>query len=115
VVARGSRAGVAGLAGSEHGQRILCGHFSAVDSDSSRLADSFENYCRIRLDGFLGHYAHLIPPDAGERVRQQPTVAACLSRLQEELELLGDHRLYLFIDEYDNFANNLLVREGRGK
>ena len=87
--------------------------FSAVDSDSGRLAASFENYCRIRLDGFLGHYADLIPPAASERIQSQPSIADCLSRLQEELELLGDYRLYLFIDEYDNFANHLLVREGR--
>jgi len=89
--------------------------FSAVDSDSSRMMASLETYCRIRLDGFLGHYGGIIPPEACERVRNQPSVADCLSRLQEELEQLGDHRLYLFIDEYDNFANNLLVREGRDK
>ncbi len=89
--------------------------FSAVDPDPARLMASFESYCRIRLDGFLGHYAEIIPPDACERIRGQHSVADCLSRLQEELELLGGHRLYLFIDEYDNFANNLLVREGRDK
>lgn len=62
--------------------------FSAVDSDSRKLAPSFENYCRIRPDGFLGHYADRIPQAAGERIQAQPTVADCLSRLQEELELL---------------------------
>ena len=99
----------------KHGYLALRFDFSAVDSDSRKLAASFENYCRIRLDGFLGHYADRIPEAACERIRAQPTVADCLSRLQEELELLGDDRLYLFIDEYDNFANNLLVREGRQK
>jgi hypothetical protein len=99
----------------KHGYLVLRFDFSAVDSDSRKLAASFENYCRIRLDGFLGHYADRIPKTACERIQAQPTVADCLSRLQEEMELLGDDQIYLFIDEYDNFANNLLVREGRQK
>ena len=88
--------------------------FSAVDADSSRMAASFETYCRIELESFLGRYAALIPAEPAEKVIAEPNTPARLERLFRTADALG-LALYLFIDEYDNFANNLLVREGRDK
>ncbi len=85
--------------------------FSAVRAEPEHLYPSFETYCRNHLDGFLMRHEGRIPPACAERVRDQPTVAAALDRLILELKLLGQS-LYLFIDEYDNFANNLLVNAG---
>jgi hypothetical protein len=88
--------------------------FSAVDSDSRRLADSFETYTRIELESFLQRYAGLTPPEQGQAVIAERTAAARIEKLIRTIDTLG-LSLYLFIDEYDNFANNLLVREGRDK
>jgi hypothetical protein len=85
--------------------------FSAVRAEPEHLYPSFETYCRNHLDGFLMRHEALIPTAYAERVRDQPTVTAALDRLIMELGLLG-RTLYLFIDEYDNFANNLLVHAG---
>lgn len=88
--------------------------FSAVDSDSRRLADSFETYIRIELESFLERYADLIPAEQGQAVIAERTAAARIEKLIRTIDTLG-LSLYLFIDEYDNFANHLLVREGRDK
>jgi hypothetical protein len=85
---------------------------SAVRAEPEYLYSSFDTYCRNHLDGFLMRHHARIPAECADRVREQPTVAAALDRLILELRLLGES-LYLFIDEYDNFANNLLVNAGQ--
>ena len=98
----------------KHGYLALRFDFSAVDSDSRRLENSFETYTRIELQSFLQRYEALIPPELGQEVIAERTAAARIEKLIRVTDALG-HSLYLFIDEYDNFANNLLVREGRDK
>ncbi|CAK0776467.1 AAA family ATPase [Gammaproteobacteria bacterium] len=88
--------------------------FSVVDSDPRRLEDSFEGHLRIEMDLLFRRYRSLIPDEIAQRVMGEVTGSRRLERLFSELHDLGLF-LYLFIDEYDNFANNLLVREGREK
>lgn len=86
--------------------------FSRVDPDSRRLADSFETYCRNEIDFFLRRHSARISVEVADRVRAQPTIPSSLNRLMKELVLLGSLPLYLFVDEYDNFANQILAHEG---
>ena len=97
----------------ERGQYLtLRFDFSMVRAEPEHLESSFETHCRNQIDGlFLRHAEHL-PEGMAARVREQPTVAAALERLLMELGHLG-RSLYLFIDEYDNFANNLLAHFGQ--
>ena len=88
--------------------------FSAVDPDSRKLAASFETYIRIELESFVQRYAALIPAEQGQKILGEQTASARIEQLIRTTDALG-LPLYLFIDEYDNFANNLLVREGQQK
>ena len=88
--------------------------FSAVDSDSRRLETSFETYIRIELESFVQRYAAYIPAVQGQKILAEQTAPARIEQLIRTMDTL-ELPLYLFIDEYDNFANNLLVREGRQK
>jgi hypothetical protein len=98
----------------KHGYLALRFDFSVVDADPRKLEESFEGHLRIEMDLLFRRYRILIPPEVAERVMGEPTGSRRLERLFSELYALG-LSLYLFIDEYDNFANNLLAREGRQK
>jgi len=90
---------------------VLRFDFSAIDIE--RLHTSFEVYCRNNINGFLQRYHRFIPEDVAARVRQQAQVDACLQQLMIELQALDAPPLYLFVDEYDNFANHILAHKGR--
>lgn len=86
--------------------------FSAVSSSPAEVRDSFEGHTRILLIDFLDRHAERVPASSAQAVLSEPTHARRLERLINELRKLG-LSLYLFIDEYDNFANNILVNAGR--
>lgn len=86
--------------------------FSAVSSSPAEVRESFEAHTRILLIDFLDRHAARIPERSAEAVLSEPTNARRIERLISETRKLG-LSLYLFIDEYDNFANNILVNAGR--
>ncbi len=86
--------------------------FSAVSSTAAEARESFEAHTRIRLLDFLDRHAERIPASSTEAIMSEPNLARRLERLISESGKLG-LSLYLFIDEYDNFANNLLVNSER--
>jgi len=75
------------------------------------LESSFDDHVRIRIDSFLKRHAGLIPADEAEAILGE---ANSHQRLQRLFAILAQRQLslYLFIDEYDHFANNLLVSQG---
>ncbi|NEX19639.1 AAA family ATPase [Thiorhodococcus mannitoliphagus] len=96
----------------ERGQYLcLRFDFSAVRSRPDLVEESFEHYTRIILIDFLQTHAERLPPGTAERVLTEATQARRFERLLGELKA-GGLSLYLFIDEYDNFANNILVNAG---
>ena len=96
----------------ERGQYLtLRFDFSAVRADSQYVQDSFETHIRITLIDFLKRHAETLSPASAEAVLAETTAAGRIERLIGALREHGAN-LYLFIDEYDHFANNLLVSEG---
>lgn len=97
----------------EQGQYLcLRFDFSAVSSSPAEVRESFEAHTRIILSGVLERNRARLPEGLPERVLAETTLNRRLERLIDGL--LGcDLSLYLFIDEYDNFANNILVNAGR--
>ncbi|MBK1647519.1 AAA family ATPase [Rhabdochromatium marinum] len=85
--------------------------FSAVRSDLRLVEESFEAHTGILLEGVLERHRERLPEGLTERVMRETTLIRRLERLIDDL-LLTDQPLYLFIDEYDNFANNILVNDG---
>ena len=97
----------------ERGQYLcLRFDFSAVSSTPAEVRDSFEAHTRILLIDFLDRHAERVPAGSAQAILSEPTHARRFERLINELRKLG-LSLYLFIDEYDNFANNILVNAGR--
>ena len=97
----------------ERGQYLtLRFDFSMVaTSQPEQIAASFDAHLRLRIDDLLVRHATAIPPEDAEAIRREPNST---QKLQHLFGVLTQRRLglYLFIDEYDHFANNILVRQG---
>lgn len=87
-------------------------NFSAVDSRPEHLETSFENHCEIRLLEFIGRYKRFFPVGFEQEMLKYPTAADRLQHIDRIASSLG-LRIYLFIDEYDNFTNSILATMGR--
>ena len=76
------------------------------------LKQRFDQYCSIKYSSFARKYAQYYEPDFVEKVEQFGTnSSAQLGYICDEAKKRG-HQLYLIIDEYDNFTNNVLNEEG---
>ena len=86
-------------------------NFSMVNDKLETLEREFEAYCVIELEGTLERHPDLFPGAARQRILAPPSIATKLSML---FRYAGDHDipLYVLIDEYDNFANTVLARQG---
>ncbi|NDV81489.1 ATP-binding protein [Bacteroides sp. 51] len=87
-------------------------NFSAVDPRPERLEPSFESHCHIQLLGFIRRYKRFFPANFEEEVMKLPVTADRLQYINKIASDLG-LRIYLFIDEYDNFTNSILATIGR--
>ena len=90
---------------------VLRLNFSAFSKKLSALEENFERYCHTRLRGTLEVNDDLFPKEVTQRILAQPTMGSRLNELFFHAEQLGV-RLFLLIDEYDNFANTILAGEG---
>ncbi|SLM29768.1 conserved hypothetical protein [Desulfamplus magnetovallimortis] len=92
---------------------ILEFNFSAVIKDREKVQDNFNFYCNVKIDDFVIRYKQYIPDKVFEKLRKDKDISA-----SEKLQILSsglkdsDVKLYLLIDEYDNFANSLLAEYG---
>ena len=85
--------------------------FSAIGTRPALLEENFEGHCDTRLRGMLEVNADLFPDGLARRILSPPTIGRRLDALFFHAERIGV-RLYLLIDEYDNFANTILAGEG---
>ena len=90
---------------------VLRLNFSAFGKLLSTLKESFEDYCYTQLRGMLEANADVFPEQLTNRILAPPTMGGRLNELFLHARQL-DVRLFLLIDEYDNFANTILAGEG---
>ena len=90
---------------------VLRLNFSAFSKRLATLEERFEGHCHTRLRGMLEANADLFPEELTQRILSPPAIDGRLDELFLHAERLGV-RLYLLIDEYDNFANTILAGEG---
>ena len=83
-------------------------NFSQVAKASDQVQSSFNDCCSERLDVFVSRHAGLLPPGTAETVRAKRTCHEKLNALTTHLAGSG-LRLYVVIDEYDNFTNTILA------
>ena len=86
--------------------------FSTFDDTPETLRERFEGYCFIELRHALERHPDLFPEAALQRILAPPAIDG---RLTELFKYAGEHGipLYILIDEYDNFANTMLVHRGQ--
>ncbi len=85
--------------------------FSAVSKDVSKVQDSFDEYAGLCCDTFARTYAKLLPDGLPERIFAADNVCMKLNEIFLGMRN-GKHKLYVMIDEYDNFTNTILAESG---
>ena len=93
------------------GYAVLRLNFAAFSKRLATLEENFEGHCNLRLEGMLQVNADLFPEEVARSILSPPTIGRRLDALFYHAERLGV-RLYVLIDEYDNFANTILAGEG---
>ena len=97
----------------EQGQfQVLHLDFSLVGSDLENLYENFNSYCCDVMNTFIDNYKKYYSPRVVERVHNAKTAASKLNIVRMEAKLAGN-KLYLIVDEYDNFTNNVLNVKGQ--
>ena len=85
-------------------------NFAEVDGSLENYENSLDVHCNIMFNSCCDRYAHLLPPDTKEGLQKEKGAVAQLRYLCQKCMDAGQ-RIYLFIDEYDNFTNNILANE----
>ncbi|MCC8112456.1 MAG: ATP-binding protein [Bacteroidales bacterium] len=85
--------------------------FSHVTSDIDLLEQSFTEYCKGQIWIFFKRYPTIYTDEEKSQILGALTIKGALVNLVELTHLKG-HKIYLFIDEYDNFTNLVLAAHG---
>ena len=85
--------------------------FSAVSKVPPSVEADFSRYASLRCDTFARDYGKSLPDGLAERVFNATDVCAKLNEIIAGLEHTGI-KLYVLIDEYDNFTNTILAESG---
>ena len=91
--------------------QVLHLDFSQIGGDAEVLPVKFNQYFGIRLDDFVERYAAYYPEDFVERVREREDADSKFALITATAQARG-HKLYLIVDEYDNFTNTVLNEQG---
>lgn len=84
---------------------------SQVGGDSMSVEQNFEQYGCLQWDRFAAQYRKYYPEGFYERVMSLHNFAGKLTYITGCAQDAG-YQLYLIIDEYDNFTNDILNKEG---
>ena len=93
--------------------QVLFLDFSQITGRIDVLEERFNAYLCIRLDGFIDTYADYYTKEEIDRVHARTEHADKFQLIFDAAKKHG-HRLYLIIDEYDNFTNVVLNEHGEG-
>ncbi len=95
----------------EHGKYLFIDfNFTGVEKQFDRVQPSFNDYCSERLDVFAERHADRLPAGAVDAILMAPTCHGKLNALTTRLKGSG-LKLYIVIDEYDNFTNTILAED----
>jgi len=85
-------------------------NFAEVAAGLDDYKDGLDNHCRLVFNFFCDIYAHILPTGTKEGLQQEPDAVSKLRFLCQKCQEVGE-KIYLFIDEYDNFTNMILAHE----
>ena len=90
--------------------QVLKLNFSHIGSSTEGLAAAFETYISSALDGFAAAYEDILG-SAFVKDLEHKSATAKFNDIVIRLRHLNQNGLYLLIDEYDNFTNQMLRSE----
>ena len=88
--------------------QVLHLDFSRVSGKLENLEENFYSYLGIRLDSFARQYEHCYGEGFAQAVKEQKTAAMKLDYINDRSKETGT-RLYLIVDEYDNFTRSAFM------
>ncbi len=89
-------------------------NFSEVVGTLNDYKDGLDTHCNIAFCSFCNVYAHLLPAGTKEEMNKRDGAVAQLAFLCQVCKEAGQ-KIYLFIDEYDNFTNMILASKEHEK
>ncbi|ETR72558.1 MAG: AAA-ATPase [Candidatus Magnetoglobus multicellularis str. Araruama] len=92
----------------------LAFNFSMVEPKFDNIQDAFQRYVNKVINDFLERYSQYF---ANEKISEIRSYVKIDEKLQELFFYCTRHQLkvYMFIDEYDNFTNTILTTSGKNK
>ena len=85
-------------------------NFSEVVGGLDNYQKGLDAHCRIAFESFCDRYATLLPTGIKEGIKAEPDAVSMLTFLCQKCKDAG-RKIYLFIDEYDNFTNMILANK----
>ncbi len=91
---------------------LLRFNFSAVSPESEKVQASFEDHCRIRFWEFNERNKQFLDSEYFEKFNSLTSASSMLDYLLNYCSL-RNLKVFLAIDEYDNFSNTILADQGK--
>ncbi len=86
--------------------------FSSVEGETlERIQQDFEAKCKIVLDAFVIEYKKFLPKGLPTKIHEQPTFGTGMELLKR-LVTPKTPRIFIHVDENDNFSQRLLTQPG---
>lgn len=89
---------------------ILHLNFAMISAGLDNYKKGLDAHCNNKFNSFCSRYAHLLPPDTKEEMNQKEDAVSQLGFLCDKCAEAG-LKIYLFIDEYDHFTNQILAHK----
>ena len=87
-------------------------NFSVIDGGLGNYRGSMDSHCGIAFNAFCDRYEQLLPAGFKEAMNQREGAVAQLDFIYSECAKYN-LPIYLFIDEYDHFTNDILADESK--
>ncbi len=97
--------------GEHGGYLVLYFDFSGISKEADKVQEDFDFYVSLRCDTFARDYARVLPEGLSERILEAPDSRKKMNVIVSGLRS-GTDKLYVLIDEYDNFTNTILAESG---
>ena len=85
-------------------------NFSIVVGGLDDYKQGLDEYCNTQFNYFIDVYSDLLPPDTKEGLNSKKDAINQLNYLCTQCEKTGQ-KIYLFIDEYDHFTNQIIANK----
>jgi len=92
--------------------QIMFFDFSIIDGKFEELEQMFNEYCCSVIEDFAMEYAEYYNERTIQRMQNSNSAVQKLNTLAMEAKRKGN-KLYIIVDEYDNFTNSILATKGK--